>query len=271
MPQSELGHERIGRMAPAAPPLPPPARAAEDDPVPEEEEAGRTWASVADLVSSRNLTSVLEAALEAAGQLEQLSDPSLVATVLAPTDEAFAAALESLGMSVEELLADTELLAQVLPYHVIPGQALTAGDLEDGEILQTQLGGQAGELKVKAGRTRPRLETTSGQTASIKNADLVAGSALVHTVLIPGSDVFESSGVGAPSPAPAEAPAAPPLPPPPSPPALCTHTLAAGEFLSSLADTYGISPDELLALNPQISNPDSLALGAVLNVPCLEA
>lgn len=26
--------------------------------------------------------------------------------------------------------------------------------------------------------------------------------------------------------------------------------------------TYGISPDELLALNPQISNPDSLALGA---------
>ena len=272
MPQSELGHERIGRMAPAAPPLPPrtghnsrsplaalhppppppppspcaAARAAEDDPVPEEEEAGRTWASVADLVSSRNLTSVLEAALEAAGQLEQLSgeaasnrrwewrgssgrsergwlrpawrshadartacDGNALPRLLPATPAArrrpiprrdctcahrrgiccgarvsrherrgasggHGAALRAgtgdmsaLPLACSRRLcrailspvpchpglsAVQELLAQVLPYHVIPGQALTAGDLEDGEILQTQLGGQAGELKVGGGQ-----------------------------------------------------------------------------------------------------------------------
>lgn len=61
----------------------------------------------------------LVAAVEAAGLVETLSGEGPF-TVFAPTDEAFAAALESLGLTAEELLADTELLTQVLTYHVVP-------------------------------------------------------------------------------------------------------------------------------------------------------
>jgi hypothetical protein len=40
--------------------------------------------------------------------LEELADPDENYTVFAPTDAAFAAALEALGVSAEDLLADTE-------------------------------------------------------------------------------------------------------------------------------------------------------------------
>jgi uncharacterized surface protein with fasciclin (FAS1) repeats len=42
-------------------------------------------------------------------------------TVFAPTDEAFTALLEAMGVTAEDLLADTELLNAVLAYHVVPG------------------------------------------------------------------------------------------------------------------------------------------------------
>lgn len=51
--------------------------------------------------------------LQAAGLAAALSDRSLKATVFAPTDAAFAAALEALGVTAEELLAQPELLAAV--------------------------------------------------------------------------------------------------------------------------------------------------------------
>lgn len=54
--------------------------------------------------------------------LEELSDPEENYTVFTPTDAAFAAALEALGVSAEDLLADTETLTQILLYHVVPGE-----------------------------------------------------------------------------------------------------------------------------------------------------
>ena len=69
-------------------------------------------------------------------------------TVFAPTDAAFAAAPESLGLTAEELLGDTELLTQVLLYHVVPGHfaaetvvAVAGG--EGGARVGTLLGGTA--------------------------------------------------------------------------------------------------------------------------------
>ncbi|MDX2138894.1 MAG: BMP family ABC transporter substrate-binding protein [Chloroflexota bacterium] len=47
-------------------------------------------------------------------------------TVFAPTDAAFAAALEALGVSAEDVLADTELLTSILTYHVVAGVAATS-------------------------------------------------------------------------------------------------------------------------------------------------
>ncbi|EFN56924.1 hypothetical protein CHLNCDRAFT_143442 [Chlorella variabilis] len=248
--------------------------------------------SVAVLAAASGDASWLAAALEAAGLSDELAE-GFVGTVFVPTDEAFGKLAEQLGLSEEEVLADTELLAQVLPYHVVPGQALTAGDLEDGEILQTQLGGQAGELKYTEVNGNPHLGTTSGQRAKVVKADLQAGFAVVHLVdkvLVPGAEFFEGGDFSiaeapapAPEPVPEPSPSPPPSPvlspPPPSPlpprpplpVVLCMHVVEAGEFLSSLAETYATTNDALLAINPQITKPDSIPLGSTINVPCKKA
>jgi len=57
-------------------------------------------------------------------------------TVFAPTEQAFADLLAALGVTAEQLLADTDLLTEVLLYHVVAGEldydaveaALIAGD-----------------------------------------------------------------------------------------------------------------------------------------------
>lgn len=60
----------------------------------------------------------LVSALEAAGLAETLSAEGDY-TVFAPTNDAFDAALESLGVSLDALLGDTEMLTQILTYHVV--------------------------------------------------------------------------------------------------------------------------------------------------------
>eukprot|EP00889_Picochlorum_renovo_P002980 jgi/Picre1/30010/NNA_005386.t1 len=62
--------------------------------------------------------STLVAAVQAAGFVEALSAEGPL-DVFAPTNQAFADLLAALGITAEELLADTELLAQVLSYHVV--------------------------------------------------------------------------------------------------------------------------------------------------------
>jgi len=51
-------------------------------------------------------------------------------TVFAPTDAAFAAAFEALGVTPEDVLADTETLNGILAYHILPG-AFKAGGITD--------------------------------------------------------------------------------------------------------------------------------------------
>jgi hypothetical protein len=55
----------------------------------------------------------LYAALGALGDVD-IGEVPASAVILAPTDDAFAAALESLGMTAEELLADTDLLGKIV-------------------------------------------------------------------------------------------------------------------------------------------------------------
>ncbi|MEZ5297163.1 MAG: fasciclin domain-containing protein [Ilumatobacteraceae bacterium] len=60
--------------------------------------------------------------MQAAGLVETLSGEGEL-TVFAPTDAAFADALEALGLTADELLADTDTLTSILTYHVVPGEA----------------------------------------------------------------------------------------------------------------------------------------------------
>lgn len=68
---------------------------------------------------------LLVEAVVAAGLVGALKEPGPL-TVFAPTDAAFAAALSELGVSKDDLFANTELLAQILTYHVVPARVLKA-------------------------------------------------------------------------------------------------------------------------------------------------
>lgn len=46
-------------------------------------------------------------------------------TVFAPTDAAFGAALKSLNLTAQQLLANRTLLLKVLAFHIVPNQNLT--------------------------------------------------------------------------------------------------------------------------------------------------
>ena len=98
-------------------------------PYPEKEEQQ----SIAEIAVAGGFNTLV-AALDAAGLVETLSGEGTF-TVFAPTDEAFAALPE--GM-LDELLADTETLTQILLYHVA-GDVVMAEQvvtLDEAETLQ---------------------------------------------------------------------------------------------------------------------------------------
>lgn len=60
-------------------------------------------------------------------------------TLFAPDDEAFEDLLKRLKMTEEELLAKPFLLTRVLNYHIIGGQVIEEGDMDDGVQLETEV------------------------------------------------------------------------------------------------------------------------------------
>ena len=84
--------------------------------------------SFAEIASGDAATfSTLVAALDAADLVDTMADCSAGPfTVFAPTNDAFAAALSALGLTAEQLLADTETLTDILLYHVVAGEVMAA-------------------------------------------------------------------------------------------------------------------------------------------------
>jgi len=83
--------------------------------------------------------STLVAALTAAdlvGPFDACDDAKT--TVFAPTNDAFAAAFTALGVTADEVLANTELLTTILTYHVVAGEvpAATVVTLDSATTLQ---------------------------------------------------------------------------------------------------------------------------------------
>ncbi|MFQ3647230.1 MAG: ABC transporter substrate-binding protein [Anaerolineae bacterium] len=104
--------------------------------------------------------------------LEALADPDSNITVFAPTDAAFLAAIEALGGDAAALLADTELLTNVLLYHVVEGSVFSS-DLST-MMVPTLLGP---ELSIEV--------TESGVTvngANVVVADIEASNGVIHVI-----------------------------------------------------------------------------------------
>jgi transforming growth factor-beta-induced protein len=120
----------------------------------------------------------LLAAVEAAGLLETLQSAGPF-TVLAPTDEAFAALPEG---TVEALLEDPETLAEILLYHVIIGDVRAAQVVTLTEA--TMANGGTVSIAVENGGVRVN-------DANVVATDIEATNGVIHVidaVLIPGSN-----------------------------------------------------------------------------------
>ena len=81
--------------------------------------------TIADIAVADSRFSTLVAALTEAELVSVVADPEADFTVFAPTNDAFGAALEALGLTAAELLASPDL-ADILLYHVVPGTFLAA-------------------------------------------------------------------------------------------------------------------------------------------------
>ena len=111
-------------------------------------------------------------------------------TVFAPTEQAFADLLAALDVTAEELLADTELLTQVLLYHVVEGTldyeaveaALIAGD---GTVVLPTL--QGGSITVTLDNGGVFIDGN----AEVVDVDILARNGVIHVidaVLVPDLD-----------------------------------------------------------------------------------
>ncbi|MGJ3238453.1 MAG: fasciclin domain-containing protein, partial [Anaerolineae bacterium] len=99
-------------------------------------------------------------------------------TVFAPTDVAFAEALELLELTAEELLADRELLRGVLSYHVVSGSVLS-GDLEDGMEVETLNGAT---LLIGVSEDGVTIADSTDTTYNVVTADVLASNGVVHVI-----------------------------------------------------------------------------------------
>jgi transforming growth factor-beta-induced protein len=125
---------------------------------------------------------VLVEAVKAAGLVDTLSGPGPF-TVFAPTDEAFANALTTLGITKEQLFADPVKLKTILTYHVVAGQVMAADVLKlDGQAVPT-VAGPTVAVKING-------STVMINDATVTTADVAASNGVIHVidkVLLPPS------------------------------------------------------------------------------------
>ena len=134
-----------------------------------EEAAAETASGDIVTVATEGGFSTLVAAVQAAGLVETLQGEGPF-TVLAPTDEAFAAL--PAGVLDKLLLPENkDLLAKILTYHVIPGKVMAA-DVTDGDVATVE--GQNVTFSTADG--------VSVNGAKVITADVEASNGVVHVI-----------------------------------------------------------------------------------------
>ncbi len=119
--------------------------------------------------------SILVEAVVAAGLVDTLSGTGPF-TVFAPTNAAFAAALTELGLTKEQLLANS-LLDDILKYHVVAGRVLKADVPIDTDIA-TVLGATE-TLRVSSALA---ITDKAGRTSNITATDVFASNGVIHII-----------------------------------------------------------------------------------------
>jgi uncharacterized surface protein with fasciclin (FAS1) repeats len=138
---------------------------------------GMATAPVATAASANPVLSTLVSAVQAAGLVDTLNTAEDI-TVFAPSNDAFAKIDQA---TLDAVLADQELLTQILTLHVVPDEQLDAGALAELDSVPT-VNGQ--EISIDA---QEDSVTVNGQ-ASVICANVTTANATVHvidTVLMP--------------------------------------------------------------------------------------
>ncbi|MGB8385472.1 MAG: fasciclin domain-containing protein [Dermatophilaceae bacterium] len=119
----------------------------------------------------------LAQALTAAGLVDTLKGAGPF-TVFAPTDAAFAKLPSG---TVEALLKQPKgELAEILKYHVVPGQVMAADVVKlNGQKVKTV---QGGELTVEVTGGKVALVDATGQRVNIVTTDLAASNGVIHVI-----------------------------------------------------------------------------------------
>lgn len=139
--------------------------------------------SVAGVAATNEDFSILFAAIDAAG-LTDFFNESRPITVFAPTNEAFTALLESIGLTPEDALGQPDLLETVLRYHVIPGE-VSAEDLAgmDGEEVLSFLDrvsrSTGTPISISVGDDGA---ITLNDSVNIVDSDIEADNGLIHVI-----------------------------------------------------------------------------------------
>lgn len=124
-----------------------------------------------------NFTTLLEAA-QTAGLVETLTGEGPF-TVFAPTDEAFAAVDSA---TLEALLADPDALADVLLYHVVPGEVMAADVID----LASATTAQGSDVAISVDG-----DTMMVGGATVVATDIQASNGVIHvidSVLLPPTE-----------------------------------------------------------------------------------
>jgi uncharacterized surface protein with fasciclin (FAS1) repeats len=153
--------------------------------------------NIVEIAAANPNFSILVEAVTAAGLVDELSGPGPL-TVFAPTNDAFALLLTELGITKAELLADEELLTQVLTYHVLAAKVVAA-DVPLGKAISTVQGdifkidSVSADLIITDGRNR---------TSKIIATDVMASNGVIHAidkVLLPADkNIVETALAAAP-------------------------------------------------------------------------
>jgi uncharacterized surface protein with fasciclin (FAS1) repeats len=136
--------------------------------------------TIVDVAVENGSFETLVAAVQAAGLVDTLSGEGPF-TIFAPTDDAFATALDTLGITAEDLLADTDTLTSILTYHVVAGEVPAAEVVTlDGQSVATVNGAEAAISIVG--------EDVMVNDSTVLTVDVGASNGIIHvidTVLVP--------------------------------------------------------------------------------------
>ena len=129
-------------------------------------------ATIVDLAVAYPDFETLVAAAAAADLVTTLTSPGPF-TIFAPTDVAFAAAIETLGTTAEDLLADPNL-AGILTYHGLAGTVL-AGDIAAGDTTVETINGATVTITASD-------EGVTVNEANVVLTDIVGTNGVIHVI-----------------------------------------------------------------------------------------